>query len=283
MESATASIIQDPRFDSEDFLVRWKRARVSALKPFVVGGTEAIGEIQEAEEEVLLARILARLKDTDGDLILRRVFDQSRKFGLSASKFLGLTFEISDLREILGKSEISCFGGVWRSHNEAFVHERTGCSSFKDLGSFGCDYWREALDGLVMGVGENERLARHKSLGHGDSTCVDILFTEAFATPRVVHADSVVIPSQPKYGALPTEVMEQFQPVFAKFRQMKIELIIAGISEGTLYYRLDPEKGVLCGAGGKLMHDTFLRDTKKLFPNLKVADVAPLAVYGGST
>lgn len=232
------------------------------------------------DEEALLGRLQGDARDQ----VLRRVFDQSRKFGLNASKFLGLTFEASDLGEILGKSDISCLGGIWKSHNAAFVYTRPGCASFKNLGRLGCDYWREALDGLVMGVGENERIARHRSLGHGDAECVDIIFTETFTLPRVVRSGSSSdIRTELKYGEIPGEILEKLEPVVHRFKKMKIELVLAGISEGTLYYRLDPEKGVLCGAGGKLMHDTFLRDTKKLFPDLLVSDVSPLAVYGGST
>lgn len=271
MDSTAVSVVKDSRFDLEDFLARWKKARISALRTL---GGDAL------EEEVLLAQ----LKDHNREELLRRVFDFSRKFGLSAAKHLGLTFEVTDLAEILRKSGMNCIGGAWVPHNAAYVLKRPGCASFKILGSLGCDYWREALDGLVMGVGENERLARHRSLGHGDSECVDILFFEEFTIPRVLSAESCapVLPKQ-KYGPIETDVLDKFQPVFARFKQMKIQLVLEGISEGTLYYRLDPEKGVLCGAGGKLMHETFLRDTKKLFPDLDALDAAPLAVYGGST
>lgn len=271
MNSTAVSIVKDPRFDLEGFLGRWKMARISALQSL-----GAVGPVEET--------LLVQLNDFDRGELLRRVFDQSRKFGLSAAKYFGLTFEITDLAEILQKSKMVCLGGGWEPHKAAFVLKRPGCAFFKVWGALGCDYWREVLDGLVMGVGENERIARHRSLGHGDSECVDILFTEEFTVPRVVRTEpDAPGASRPKYGPIESEVLERFEPVFTRFKQMKIQLVLEGVSEGTLYYRLDPEKGVLCGAGGKLMHETFLRDTKKLFPDLNVLDAAPLAVYGGST
>ena len=274
MDAVSVSIMQDPRFDREDFLSRWKRARVDGLRSLFPEGAP----VDLGEEE-----LLARSGEFDTQLLLRRVFDQSRKFGLSASRFLGLTFEISDLVEILG-SATPCVGGQWKKHNAAYVLERPGCASFRSLGPIACDYWREALDGLVMGVGENERFTRHRSAGHGDSECVDILFREEFAVPRVAKSDGGAETRQsPKYGKLSDEMTEKMESLVVRFKRMKIDLVLAGLSEGTLYYRLDPEKGVLCGAAGKLMHDTFVRDARILYPDLKVLDVAPLAVYGGAT
>ncbi len=269
MVDTNVALTENARFHRDDFLNRWKMARVSALRKFV--------PLDLSEDE-----LLEKIERASHEALLREVFSRSRKFGISASRFLGLTFEISDLREILQKSKIPCFTGDWRNHNQAIVYRRSGCTPFKNTGPLGCDYWREALDGLVMGVGETERFARHQSLGHGDSFCLDILFNEEISRPRIVQAESAPVPLNLKYGPVSPEIFEKFQPLKLKFKQMKIEMLLLGISEGTLHYRLDPERGVLCGASGKIMHDIFSRGARDLLPNIQVKDAAPLAVYGGS-
>lgn len=272
----TASVLMHSRFDLKEFQGKWKKARLSALMEVLGDKSDGI-----SDEEILLKKV-----DTDTkEKVLRKVFDNSRRLGLSVSKFLGLSWEATDLADLLPHVHIPCFSYTWKKHNSAFVLERAGCDFYSKMGSLGCDYWREALDGLVMGVGENERYARHRSIGHGDFECLDVLFTEEFRPPRVVGATDLAerkIIGQ-KFGLIPVPMYESLKPIARHFKSMKITLILEGLSEGILYYRLDAEEGVLCGAGGKLMHDTFSREMAKLHPNTAICDVEPLAVYGGSS
>ncbi len=214
------------------------------------------------------------------DAVLRAVFEASRKLGLSAARFLGVSWEITDLAEVLSGLVVPCVGGAWREHNGARVLERNGCDLPKALGSLGCDYWREALDGLVMGVGENERLSRHQSAGHGDDGCLDVLFVEGFVVPRVTSFVSEVS-SGARFGPLPVGLVEGLHEVRTRFESMKIRLRLEGVSEGVLYYQLEAEEGVLCGAGGKLLHDSFARAVARVNSALTPKDIAPIAVYGG--
>jgi hypothetical protein len=89
-----------------------------------------------------------------------------------------------------------------------------------------------------------------------------------------------------KYGPLPEVLMTALVPVQERFRKLKINLVLEGLSEGILYYRLDADEGVLCGAGGKMLHESFLKELENIKSqnNLKLIarDCAPLAVYGGS-
>ncbi|GEM_PF-678794 len=270
------SVLQHSRFDLKEFQDKWKKARLSALK-------EVLGEKSAgiSDEELLLKQVDTETKEK----ALRKVFDNSRRLGLSVAKFLGLSWEASDLADLLPQVHVPCFSRPWRKHNSAYVLERAGCDSYSKTGSLGCDYWREALDGLVMGVGENERLSRHRSVGHGDSECLDVLFAEEFQPPRIVSAPD---PAEKKtigqkFGPIPEAMFESLKPIARQFESMKIKLVLEGLSEGILYYRLDAHEGVLCGAGGKLMHDSFSREMAKLYPNTAIRDVAPLAVYGGSS
>ncbi len=256
------TVLQHPKFDLGEFRDRWERSRLSALA--------SVLQKSSLNESALLKEVDSKNQDQ----VLRAVFENSRKFGLSAAKYLGVAWELSDLIDVLPRLGLPCFAESWRSHNSAQVLERSGCVSLGQHGSFGCDYWREALDGLVMGVGENERLARHRSLGHGDSGCLDVLFTEEYVVPRVVSAES----ANPKFGPIPSAMMKNLEPTQKSFESMKVNLLLKGFSEGTLFYQLDAQEGVLCGAGGKLMHESFAQDVAQMDPSLKIQDVSPIAV-----
>lgn len=266
-------ITEAPGFSLADFQRRWELARLRAVRSAVA----ELANDATAETELL------RLVPADArDRVLRNVFDYSRKLGVSASQYLGLSWEISDLADVLSLLKVPCVGGIWRDHNSAKVLERKGCDVGAGLGAFGCDYWREALDGLVMGVGDTERLARHRSQGHGDDSCVDVLFIEkAGPPPRVVSSGRQA--SSRRFGPLPEGLEESLREVCERFQAMKIHLVLEGVSENILYYRLDAQEGVLCGAGGKLLHESFIRALARVNPCLIARDASPLAVYGGAS
>ena len=87
-----------------------------------------------------------------------------------------------------------------------------------------------------MGAGDTERLARHRSLGHGDHECVDVLFTENYSVPRIVSREqSSNPPSLKKYGPVPSELTQELEEISKRFEKMKVCLHIDGYSEGSLY------------------------------------------------
>jgi hypothetical protein len=135
-----------------------------------------------------------------------------------------------------------------------------------------------------MGVGDSERMARHQSVGHGDAQCVDVLFSEEYALPRIVSDLTTASSALPqKFGPIPNDMSAGLELIRNRFESMKVKLRLEGVSEGVLYYQLEAEEGVLCGAGGKLMHDSFSSQVLQHFPSLVLRDTAPIAVYGGST
>lgn len=283
--ASSIRILEHPDFDISEFSERWRNARLSALKVSLrengVSVSDPTEPVDQAREE---HRLLSAVRDEFRSVVLRKVFDYSRQLGMSASRAFKLSFEIGDFSEILESIELPCFRGKWREHNGTRVLERTGCEAVSLSGGLACDYWREALDGLVMGAGSAERLARHRSRGHGDDECVDVLFEEEFSLPRVIGEGAAKPrPESKKFGPVPTEVADALGVAADRLKKMKIALHVDGVSEGVLYYRLDPEKGVLCGAGGKMIHESFQRELNAKFPNLKLQDASPLAVYGGST
>ena len=282
LTGVSTKIFDHPLFSINDFSRRWEKARISSLQLAIKSADlEGSLDVLALSEEQLLKLVSPAQKEN----ILRAVFDSSRKFGMNASRYFKMTFEVLDLAELLQELHIPCFQGKWRNHNSAYVLERKGCEMLANFGALGCDYWRESLDGLVVGVGEDERLARHRSQGHGDAECVDVLFTENYTPPRVIGAEDVALakPKSSKYGPVPSTLRSALEPIRKRFQQMKIQLVLEGVSEGTLYYRLDADEGVLCGAGGKLLHDSFFREVTTVCPGVAVQDCSPLAVYGGST
>lgn len=274
----TLKIIDQQGFDIGDFSKRWKSARLSAIRSVLnadlLEETELSQSLIQSDEQSLLLKI----KNDQESRLYRAIFDSSRKFALSAVRYLNYTFELSDLQEVLPQLGSFCFSGQWLKHNNAFVQKRDPCVQFSLGGVLFCNYWREALDGLVTGLGENERYTRHRSAGHGDQECLDVLFEESFKTPRIVKDERLL-----RYGVVPDQLLIDLEPLKEKFKNMKINMQLDGFSEGTLYYRLEVDSGVLCGAGGRLMHDLFLKEMKKLYPQYQVQDSSPLAVYGGST
>jgi hypothetical protein len=277
------NLFEHERFSLNDLSSRWKKARISAIKKSQTFDQDQFNIQNESE-------LLLKVTSENKDLVLRAVYDHSRLLGLSLVKHLGLTLEITDIAQLLPQMDSPCFSAVWRPHHEAQVLERKACRDLAVLGNFACDYWREAVDGLVVGVGENERFTRHRSVGHGDEDCCDVLFEEKFTPPRVVTAEentsSSKLSKSLKYGPLPEVLMTALVPVQERFRKLKINLVLEGLSEGILYYRLDADEGVLCGAGGKMLHESFLKELENIKSqnNLKLIarDCAPLAVYGGS-
>lgn len=197
---------------------------------------------------------------------LRRLFDNTRKLGLSLVKHLGLTLELSDLVEILPSLKTTCFDGAWKSHNNSYVLERSGCQLLKEQGSGACDYWREALDGLVMGLCDDERLARHTSCGHGDSNCVDILFQDR----ESVRLAPVSIKLSPKLDLIQT-----------CFASQQVQVTFKGLLENTLYYDLKTQGDKPCGDENKNWHDELKNMVADFLPDLKLQDASPLAVIGG--
>lgn len=289
------------RFDVSDFSIRWQRARLSAL---------SIG----ADIEVCLSKdfaaveweALQKISLSDREKILKAVFDQSRKLGLSLSKNLRLFFEPSDFQFLFSEIESPCIRGQWTQGQAVkkashalpigdvktkqelpVVLNRLGCNEAKALGSFYCDYWRESLDGLVMGLGESERLARHRSRGHGDDYCQDVIFSEDtdISVPIRKNAaeDNITkgIDSKPRFGPLPSEWLPKLDKVRSRFEATRIFVDFKGYSEGTIYFSIQSNEGPLCGSGGSLIRKALEEEVKaKLEYNGFFKDISPLAVLG---
>ncbi|MCM2280184.1 MAG: hypothetical protein NDJ89_19120 [Oligoflexia bacterium] len=258
-------------FDIEDFHRRWQAARNAALKS--VGATSDEAAAKAADRVLAETSLLSALSPGQRELALRAVFDHSRMLGLSAVRRFGIVWEAADLGSLVGQSGIPCFLGQWSRPESAGqplrarILTRTPtpehCPGAAQGGSFICDYWREAIDGLVMGLGEELRHRRHESVGHGDAQCLDLFLDENGPELR--------------YGPIDAEIAAALEPLRARIPA----LVLVGCSEGVLYYKLESATGPLCGPGGKLLHESVAREISSRFPRLRAQDASPLAVYGG--
>lgn len=258
-------------FSTDDLRCRWLLARVVALEKILSkepqSGGLAMDLLGSYEQELL---IQVNTRETT-EAVLRQVFDHSRQLGMSLVRYLKHTFELSDLAEVLPLLGTPCFSGAWQPHNHAFVLSRKGCSANSSKNSFQCDYWREALDGLIMGVGNEERLARHRSQGHGDIDCQDILFMETES--KKIVGDSVM-----RWGALSTDLADHIKIQTAAFEQKGYYLTIHGFSEGQLYYEMKAKAAGSCGPGERMMSTHFESKMTQDFPYLKFKEISPQSV-----
>ena len=261
--SVKSPLLADSRFSVQEFRRRWSAARISALRSVLAGNVFAS---QRNEENLLLAAVLPEQRDE----VLKAVFDFSRKLGVSLSRHLGLSLEVDDFAKLLPLVEAPCFSAAWKNHNDAIVATRSICEAGKSLGALGCDYWREALDGLIMGASDEVRLARHLSAGHGDPECIDVLFADAGTGPQ---------PGK-HHGGIPATFTQGLQVLTRQFAERGITLQWEGYSEGVLFYRVKAGANPLCGTGGQLIHDALKEEVQKFFSGIEARDGSPLAVIG---
>ena len=275
------------QFDSLDFNQRWLKARISAFPE--IGPEEANSESTRqasntAKESFLVESYLVNLffthiesesmepeeKEKAKDTLLKGIFDRSRKLAMSLSKRLGITFEVQDFQSLLTQSNIPCLKGDWTASENARTLNRKGCDYCVESGSHACDYWREALDGLVMGLGEKERLARHATVRHGDAICTDVFFTESNRSEAEALA----------WGPLPEHMALDLFEIAAYFhRTTGISIILKGFREGVLFFEFTSSTDLLCG-NSNLLGLKFHGLVKEKFPGLTLKDVTPQAVLG---
>ncbi len=261
----SVSLTEIEGFKLEEFQGRWMSARIRCLQVVLGESSTATPNIQSEVE------LLTLISPEQRDVILRAIFDTSRAFSLSAARYFRVRFELQDFSALLSASDIPCISGRWQPKNSAFILSRRGCEGVRqqlaENASLYCDYWREALDGLVMGLGEYERFTRHSSYGHGDSECLDILYSEADEKCN-------------RFAEIPFEVSSKLAGVQERFLKQGVSLTFDGLSEGTLYFRMLAQGRAVCGAGGRLFQTSLIEEIRNIFPGVALQDVSPLAVYG---
>lgn len=233
---------------------RWRRARRAALE-------QALPDVQGAPgEEELLRLALAN----DPERLLRRVFDNSRRLGDSFRSYHRMDLGLADLAWLLPALGVPCVSKPWvRIERPRHLRsERSGCALGANVAG-ACDFFREAVDGLILGLSGAVYHARHDSVGSGGERCVDVLYVQ---------------PQSPvRFGPIPPRIAERLPEV-----QRTLELFdstaaveFLGISERVLYYRL-----VSVGGSTNVRLTTVIEHAvQRRYPSLTTIDVSSRAVF----
>lgn len=267
------SLSEIPGFSIADFLGRWSGARRAAL----VASTDAPHAIQGGASWDSAAEVawVAGLNEEQLDRALRAVFDSSRKLAISASKRFSLQFDLDDFQTIFSASNIPCTAGHWTSRKAARVAEQRACPLLGTVNLQAvCQWFREAADGLVMGLGSTERYVRHRSQGYGDESCLDVIYDDGAGAEQGVL----------RWGPVPPPMSASLDSVVRDFARNGDTVKWVGYSAGTIFYSLN-EGSIkpLCGTKARQKHEDLFSKVHHLVPELRMQDAAPLAVYGEGT
>lgn len=242
---------------------RWQRARIAAVN-------KSSGILSENE----FFHTLSSLTEDVFESALKQVFLNSRNLGLSYKKAHQIYWEMGDFVQHLRKMGAPCLRGSWNSNEQSVSLVREGCSDGKQFGARYCQYWREALDGLVLGIGEDLGFVRYSSVNSGESRCEDVIFDDEFSQTDGIWK------SQYRWGGIPEDIRTVLNPIEDSFRKMKLELTFLGLSEKNLFYKMESSENLTCGGAGSLYRSRLTRLVGEHFPDFKLRDASPLAVYG---
>ncbi len=243
-----------------DLADRWRRARDAALRPFAPADTEPAALLATALESLRAGQPL----ESAADEAQRRAFDNSLRLGRGFARTYGVELTLEQLREVLPRLGVPCLHGAVREIEGGFYLERSGCA-LGPLGPAACDFMREAIHGLVLGITGDLRHARHESRGHGGETCVDLL-----------HADSA---SALRFGPIPEATREVLDGVtrVARMFDSASEITFLGVSENVLTYRIDRR----AGPGDVSVRALVERTVRRKLPALSLQEISPRPVLDG--
>jgi hypothetical protein len=251
--AAIAAVLGD---ESIDLAWRWRAARRSALRA-ACPDPAAAGAL---DDEALLAEALA----SDAEAANKAAFEHSLRLGEGFRRVHRCDLPLHDLAAFLPLLGAPCVDRRFAAvpGEAAALGERAGCADGARDGR-ACAFWREAAEGLVLGMTSGVRLGRHRSRGAGDDRCVDALF---------VHPES-----PRRFGAIPEALRRRLEGVAAMVRALDShsEVEFLGLSEGVLYYRTRRD---VSEPSPFLLHRNIERGVARCRPDLKVRDVTPRPV-----
>ncbi len=243
---------------------RWQRAREAAHSQVFASS------LQESD-------FLSKLPQIEGEKFeefLKLVFLNSRNLGRSYQKANSIVWEKDDFTKFAGHLGSPCLTGTWVKKDSAHVLSRKGCGEGLKFGRRYCQYWREAIDGLVLGISDEVGFVRNSSISVEDGDCTDVFFDDESSPTGAIWSNAN------KWGALPESLKEDLVNIEQKFIEMKIDLKFLGLSEKNLLYKLEPEENLTCGSAGTIYRSHLEKIVKEKFPLLTLKDASPVAVYG---
>jgi len=247
---------------SSDLRQRWQRARSAACRELGYGDEQAFTR----ELDTVTAEVFEEL--------LRRVFLNSRNLGVSFQRRFSVVWELEDLIQFLPQLSSPCLQGDWRRNPLSAVLRRAGCDSGLRLGAKFCQYWREAIDGLVMGLCESEHFTRHACRGNGDADCQDVFFIERADTVKSRWRNP------DRWGVVPPERGPDLEAVTEKLLRMNVDVTFLGLKENKLHYKMESKSSHSCGSAGGILRGHLEKLVHEAWPGVILVDASPLAVYG---
>jgi hypothetical protein len=242
---------------------RWQRARRAARAAEVPEPSCSPSDVDDAA--ILIAAPAAAAAAAQ-----RGVFDNSRRLGDGFRRFHGAELTLAELPMVLAQlaaASATCLRGTWTQapDEDTLLLERTGCPAGAG-GPRSCDWWREAISGLVLGVTGGLRHARHCSVGHGADRCIDVF-----------HVD----PQSPRrYGPIPDDMRAQLAAVARSVAILDASCTVEflGLSDDVLYYRLPT-----ADCGGSVRGQPLVeRSVRRRFPRVSLCEVTPRPVLAES-
>lgn len=243
--------------DAADLTRRWRLARRRALE-----AVDPAVRVASTEREALEAIPIAKRP-----LALERLFRNSWRLGRSAADRFGPVRGVRDFAALLGRLEDpECLaGGSWDGTEEAFVHTRCAtCRLNPGADPFLCDAMREAIDGLVCGLGDDVRFARFASGGRGAERCTDAL--HAPSTPEAA------------WRAPAAELEAELARIAEGLRERGVHVRFLGVAENRVAYALDTSGALGCGSPSELSRALLENHFRHYLPYFDLAAVEPKAV-----
>jgi|CXWL01.1.fsa_nt_gi hypothetical protein len=202
----------------------------------------------------------------------RCAFDNSLRLGQGFARFHRAEVNPRHLPEVLAQLDAPCLQGSWSEVDDeaGYWLARPPCRERAAAGF--CDHWRDAIDGLVLGLTGGVRHTRHQSAGHGGTRCLDVFYADPESSLR--------------YGVLPPELAEGLASVRKLVQQFKggAEVKFLGVSEGELLYELYVPRGEgACGGGSQTLQQIVERCLRKHFPALTPRELSPRPVLDTAT
>ncbi len=236
-----------------DLSQRWQFARRAALRSVLPESTGA-----ESYDALLVAALAA-----DAEKAIKAGFDNSLRLGAGFARFYGTELPLHTLPDALASLGVPCLAGDYRRDEDepALWLERAGCPSGA-LGPHACRFYREAIDGLVLGLTGGILHARHESSGAGGARCVDVFYLDPESDLR--------------FAPIPDEMVGPLESVRKQARAFnaRAEVTFVGMSEGVLYYR----EGSAYEPGSVSVRSLVERGVRRRFPDLALREISPRSV-----
>lgn len=241
---------------------RWERARLAALK-----------SVSETASELDFFQSLSDLPVDQFEAVLKAVFLNSRKLAQTYQRTFQTSWEPSDFPLFISQLGSLCLGGEWSVTPSSASLVRSGCVG-KKRGLRHCQYWREAIDGLTLGISDETGYVRHGCINAGDAACIDVFYEDEVSLTDAIWSNVH------KWGVLPQNMRPDLELIERKFSELRVELKFLGISESNLFYKLEPKESLTCGTAGTIYRTRLEKIIQEKFPSVHLRDASPIAVYG---